>query len=52
VEPWSCTRRLKVRAIEYIPLVTLPPLASENDHPDLTNRVRTSWLIVTFGDDV
>ena len=31
----------KAREIEYIPLVTLTPMALEIDHRDLTNRVTT-----------
>jgi hypothetical protein len=38
-EKQPCIQRLKVREIEYIPLVTLTPMALEIDHHDLTNRV-------------
>jgi hypothetical protein len=45
-EKRSCIRRLKARETEYIPLVTLTPMALEIDGRELTNRVTTSFTWV------
>jgi hypothetical protein len=38
---------LKGGKIADMPVLTLTPVASGIDHRDLTNRVKTSWVIVT-----
>jgi hypothetical protein len=45
-EKQSCPECLKARAIAYMPLVTLAPMASAIYHGDLTNRVTTSFTLV------
>ena len=49
-EKWSHKWGLTARETENIPLLKLTPIALDIERSDLTNRVTTSWLSVTFGE--
>jgi hypothetical protein len=49
-EERSCIWRLKARETEHMSPVKLTPIVFEIGRRELTNRVKTSWLLATFGE--